>query len=93
MELKFLMLDNKRSDEKLQEEQRLKIHTALFPFGSLGNCNAEASNMLPNHIAYGSNLDWTREFAKSRSSFLQKTNNNLRSCKKSIILRNLGDFY
>ena len=29
VELKFVMRDNKRSEEKLQEERRLQIHTAL----------------------------------------------------------------
>ena len=34
VELKFVMCDNKRLKEKLQEEKRLQIHTALLPFGS-----------------------------------------------------------
>ena len=32
--LKYVMRDDKRSEEKLQEEQRLQIHAALFPYGS-----------------------------------------------------------
>ena len=41
---------------------------------------------------HSSNLDWMREFAKSRASFHEQTNANLRKYNQITFLENLGHF-